>query len=583
MTDTIKFESHDIVESLAAMGDERPELVSIAASAGTGKTYTLQRLVLDEILRGTPLPEILVVTFTKRAAAEMSIRIRSILDRVLETWAKRDAQHDDAFDEDTPVWTIGEEGIRYVERALQDFDKATITTIHSFAQTLLAEHAFETRQPFRLQTVDSSELFEDCFYDVLRARIAAGGTGRRWLGAWLHTEWKGLEQLQKDLDSLYSRMPAGELVLEPEFDRSHEVVGLVENTDDETHELGLEKEHRPVIRNQARRRFYGALTAEIERRKTQNHLLTFNDMLTRVRDALDDPSAGLLETIAERYDVALIDEFQDTDPVQWDIFRKGFVDQGIDTYLIGDEKQSIYSFRGADLNSYRAAVRDAHEERLNYNFRSTAEMISGYNAIFRANFFEERTDDVYPEGVDAEPQELRKERLWPDDAAVEVLAMLDQKARPQLAPFRERMADEIRTLVDIRPTLTSDGQSLEPGDIFVLTFSNREAAAMGDALADRGVPYKFFRKPGLFDTDECREIIELLRAVARPDDRSARRKAFIGPFFGVPLEDVIACDERDELREAWRESVNSPSYSKTSWRPAEPAGVSCCARAARGA
>ena len=135
---------------------------------------------------------------------------------------------------------------------------------------------------------------------------------------------------------------------------------------------------------------FGPLVEErLRARKRAAGLFDFDDMLLLVDEALRGPrGAELAATLRARFRLAVIDEFQDTDPVQWQIFRTIFLDGGDPRplYLVGDPKQSIYGFRGADVSTYdgaRAAVTALggvhHLER---NFRSTPAVIDTYNAIF---------------------------------------------------------------------------------------------------------------------------------------------------------------------------------------------------------
>ena len=115
-------------------------------------------------------------------------------------------------------------------------------------------------------------------------------------------------------------------------------------------------------------------------RLQSGRLFTYDDMLTRLRDALADPDRGpaAAARLRERYRVVMVDEFQDTDPVQWEILRRAFV--GFRTLiLIGDPKQAIYAFRGADVYSYLDAVAaaDARRRPWRTNWRSDAALVDG--------------------------------------------------------------------------------------------------------------------------------------------------------------------------------------------------------------
>ena len=135
-----------------------------------------------------------------------------------------------------------------------------------------------------------------------------------------------------------------------------------------------------------RRRLALAVRNEVERRKRQAGVMTFDDLLTRLRNTLADPSQGeaTCARLRQRYQVVLVDEFQDTDPVQWEILRRAFGTGDATLVLIGDPKQAIYAFRGADVYAYLDAARHAGTEAtLRTNWRSDQGLIDAYDVMLR--------------------------------------------------------------------------------------------------------------------------------------------------------------------------------------------------------
>ena len=134
-----------------------------------------------------------------------------------------------------------------------------------------------------------------------------------------------------------------------------------------------------------RRRFAERVRKEMEKRKRALKILTYDDVLLRLRATLRDPSRGSLARarLRERYDVVLVDEFQDTDPVQWDIMSSAFDAQGKTLVLIGDPKQAIYAFRGADVHTYlKAKATVPSKWTLDVNWRSDKGLLDAYDALF---------------------------------------------------------------------------------------------------------------------------------------------------------------------------------------------------------
>ena len=132
-----------------------------------------------------------------------------------------------------------------------------------------------------------------------------------------------------------------------------------------------------------RRRLALAVRDELERRKRQMAVMTYDDLLTRLDDTLKGPGGeAAAKRLRERYRVVLVDEFQDTDPVQWDIMRRAFGDGDTTLVLIGDPKQAIYAFRGADVYAYlEAANRADKRATLEVNWRSDQGLIDAYDAL----------------------------------------------------------------------------------------------------------------------------------------------------------------------------------------------------------
>ena len=127
------------------------------------------------------------------------------------------------------------------------------------------------------------------------------------------------------------------------------------------------------------------ISEEIEQRKRDARLITFDDLLTRLDRALADDTRGpaVARWLRSRYDIALVDEFQDTDLVQWDIMRRAFGTGDSTLVLIGDPKQAIYAFRGADVFSYLQAAGEAtNRATLVTNWRSDQGLIDAYDALF---------------------------------------------------------------------------------------------------------------------------------------------------------------------------------------------------------
>src|SRR3954470_15736622 len=157
----------------------------VEASAGTGKTYVLEHLVVDLLLtRGATLDQILVVTFTEKATAELITRVRGKIEQ-LRALAPGDPACAPAATPDAACWIIDERARRKLRDALFAFDRASISTIHGFCQRLLADHAFASGRLFDEEALDEDEAFHAAFAEALRRDIAPAPALQPWLAPWL--------------------------------------------------------------------------------------------------------------------------------------------------------------------------------------------------------------------------------------------------------------------------------------------------------------------------------------------------------------------------------------------------------------
>ena len=294
--------------------------------------------------------------------------------------------------------------------------------------------------------------------------------------------------------------------------------------------------------------------------KLRRGLVDYSDMLRLVCDGLYGPRGDeLTQTLRDRYPHALIDEFQDTDELQWRIFRRLYVtnsDTGSLT-IIGDPKQAIYGFRGADVYTYLDAKQQLVQQGttpvyLTNNYRSTARVVDAYNNIltqstpFEAPFF---GDDIGYEHPVAAASELTAS--YDDNAPAAAIHLLRLHARDG-KPRSEAIRDALRRAIVERITalltprrgcrlLVRNGDAhrrTTARDIFVLTRTLAESYQMSEALGRAGVACSLYKQEGLFQTDEATEVRDLLAGIAQPGNRAARFRAWQTRFFGVKLADL---------------------------------------------
>jgi exodeoxyribonuclease V beta subunit len=311
-----------------------------------------------------------------------------------------------------------------------------------------------------------------------------------------------------------------------------------------------------------------AVRARLAEDKRARGLFDYDDLLALVLDTLRSSRGDdVVRAVRGRYRHALVDEFQDTDERQWEIFRRLFVEPldvrggaGVPRVptltVIGDPKQAIYAFRGADVHTYRRAcdaliAGGARRAVLDRSFRSSAALLEGLHALLApagGSFFSGPVRYEQPVRA-ARPALAAVDARGVPTPAVRVLHVVSARgdgagsAEPLRAKALRRTlapvyAAEIATLLDgAVQVVDEDGTHvLRASDVFVLTRTAAEGDEIADALRARGIPYAFFRKDGLFATDEAKDVLDVLLALVAPRDRRARVRALATPFFAVPLD-----------------------------------------------
>jgi exodeoxyribonuclease V beta subunit len=511
-----------------------PGPLFVEASAGTGKTWSIARLVArllaEEPIEGGEPPrieQILVVTFTNAATAELGDRIRALLATAVAELQRVQSKVADelpvAADQDPGLALLAGHGVGQkwrphpldvlqlridrLKRAVRDFDSASITTIHSFCQQALARLAFESgtdfdRTPFKQVNDLVGELVDDWLAAEL---VHVTDVRHAW---WFEEVGLNRERLLKI---------------------AHERLGLRSGrflpprpTSSTTWRQEVDAGEAPAADatrwfDEAVAEFAEHVHAEFNRRLARNRWVTFDSMLQEVADGTEHPPfvAGL----RAKFKVALIDEFQDTDGVQWQIFQKVFLaDPGARLVLIGDPKQAIYGFRTADLRVY-AAARDAvpadRRFTMRQNFRSDAQLIEALNRSLVPGPALLGFDDIPVEEVAASfDNRLRTAQgelpaplvlRWYDGRHVHpptdaLLSNSDAaKALPEL--LARDLAAELKQGW-LRKTETGE-RPVQANDFAVLTAMNYEAFDIRDALLAVGVPAVVARSGAVFDAVEA--------------------------------------------------------------------------------
>ena len=659
-------------------GPLTPGVTVLEASAGTGKTYQITNLVLRLVAEtGLTMGQILVVTFTNAATAELRDRIRDRLAQAAR--ALRGGESKDLFLSrfTRRAGTEREAWLRAVVRAQEEFDQAHISTIHGFCQRMLQQHAFESGVEFGLELLtDDADLLDALVDDYLSARVNtleaaeyafmvdACGLGRDELRkvaraavsdpdmpldspaserpphGWrerlerLRQEWgAGAEALGRRFDQgkptaknlaadpgaiIFAKKQTtytlnavkkkgpllmawieaclqGGTLLAPDGGLASWLDG--ENFQDklapdalldsdlwrlalETAALGREVEaaRRSNETSAPWREFVSWVRGEYLRRLEQQRVLCFQDLLRRLDQALRS-SPQLVQAIQGRFMAGLIDEFQDTDHLQWSIFRQLLGQGDRHLYLIGDPKQAIYGFRGANVHVYAAARGAEAPLTISTNYRSDARYVAAMNALLGRwpdSLFGHPGIPYIPVGANLDrlpldrliPPEDFGQDGWQDprsaplqlrfvggkpEAGDEVPGPLSKSRVGELLP-RQVAADVVSFLhagFKIQEDPEDDPAPVSPGDLAVLVRGNYQADQVVAALGEAGVPAVRAGAGSVFSSEEARYLLHWLKAVASPGDDRAARAAAVSPAFGWTARQLLDLDDPSRDNRRW--------------------------------
>jgi exodeoxyribonuclease V beta subunit len=591
---------------------------AIEASAGTGKTWTLSHLVVRLLLTGaeSDLRRILVVTFTNAAADELAARIRGVLAACRAVVAGRPGGTSHA----AALVAMGEAalGDRAVVRqrldlAWGDLDELAVGTIHACCKRVLETSAFLSGEAFAAELApDDSELVAAAVRDAWRARLWSDARLARLAADWtiagdvqIWQRWNrhpgtrvvpdiALGDALDALDaaaaavttaatpSAFATLDAWDWKKEkkPEAAIAHLAAGgdpvdvLVEIADLAADAEDLVKkadqpaaEAHPLLvacRNlhsavaTVRVAWLGWLCPAVAERLRSSQAVagvwTQDDLLRRVRAALDaHPELAL--SLRTRWPVALIDEFQDTDPVQWEVFHRAYADGGR-LVVVGDPKQAIYRFRGADLGAYLTAVEKARRLPLLINHRSDPRLVTAVQELIgrtSAPFLDPRVELPEVAGKDD------AERAMLDDADAPLTVLIPpEEGRP---PRRETVvaSEIVRLLSGVR----LGAQAVQPRDCAVLVRTSSQARAMREALRACGVPATMAADGDVLDSPAAAELHAVLAALARPRDGQALRLALATRGWGRTAAEIAALTADDG---AWQRQVDEVEIWHRRWQ-----------------
>lgn len=298
------------------------------------------------------------------------------------------------------------------------------------------------------------------------------------------------------------------------------------------------------------------------------------NLFTLLQSEQQSSQALLTEAIRKQFSVVMIDEFQDTDPYQWHIFKWLFLDSHNSQHrlwVIGDPKQAIYGFRGADVNTYINARSEilkagANSYRLNTNYRSITPLIKAYNQFFTARKTPENPGFWYPaDSIQVAAADRQKNPQLPqlvaDNSGLSAFNYIpldeDNNADARRIELADLIAEIIETRLVGRLEYTSGGDSkiLNYDDICVLIRANKDSDIIKQACLKRHIPVSIQRSQGLYKQTEAIAFEIILSAFHQPQDSRRVHNALSSVFFNHAFEDVAGlCEQQQQdVHQQWQQ------------------------------
>lgn len=606
----------------------------IEANAGTGKTYTLckivQRLIVDHEI---PIERILAVTFTNAAAHELKGRIRSNLQEVKDTLQPNQ---------------IKEKAL--LNRALGNFDDARLYTLHAFCKRLLAEFSFECGvRPDSELITDQSEMLKEVIQDFQRSFFGEAspfvsalsmtgnlspegledyfnqeeeeeeeegfnldeasnkcmGTLSELIKIWFHQKKDILNFLQEGArNGAYPRKLFNEIDRLMKQEKNPSIFSDSENlqppssTPEIVHfpDFQLIKILRKVFKDEIKPKDSSSLERPLFFSTVQNfcdqcdslelHILkifrkfafenllivkdrsnvrTFDDLQKLVAEGLGGEQGGAFaKKVSSDYDAALVDEFQDTDPLQFDILRKLFSldkeEHAKRIFYIGDPKQSIYKFRGADLNNYlsiKTGLESSNVFSLTTNYRTHPDLVSATNKFLTLHnlsedgqtdeshlFLDKRISFIESKGSSENaPQKIfvrNNHDLSFSPFNIRYLPKLNKQEKQE--SFEQRIlqdiSSEIIKLLDFDKSTLIGENLLRGSDIAVLCRSNKEADKIQQMFLEFQIPSVLLADRSVFKTEEAQHFKYLMETLINPFESKMIKRVLLLPLFGLTAQKI---------------------------------------------
>ena len=570
--------------------------VVIEASAGTGKTYSLTVLVVRHVAeRGLTADQLLMVTFTNAATAELREKTREQAQETLQHLRISKQEH---------PWMasmLASEASRLtaisnLQQFLSHFDDTTITTIHGFCQIVLRRAGLHSPAPQNYVVQDNvddiiNQVITDLLIDPMSvdARLLYGHATAKRKDLIAENVKSSLAQLGDAVKRAMGNPKALILPLLPPSPLATKLDGL------EDREVELTQQAQTIAS------YVNKVITEVHRRSYDAGIITYDDMVRMVAETLDkndEVAQNLARSIASQYSIVMVDEFQDTDASQWSIFSHIYEanPQEVTLITVGDPKQAIYRFRGADVQVYIDAVNNVLQSyALDTNYRSDKKLLTALETLLQNNTFDtagnvpfvsvnaaKKNEDgsitsisVPPNpNVPGAPLEIRY--LANDiqaGARTEPGSILKSGkiGQPKISNNESGLVQRIfwrdvanhivellqhGTIPDKKSLTDGATRAITPNDIAILVNSHSDAETAVRYLHESLVPAVRFKTDSVFGSQAAMHWLMLLGALANPGKPQYVR-AYALSWFGNVSEDELAQATDDTVADWQRQCAEN--------------------------
>ncbi|SEA16259.1 DNA helicase/exodeoxyribonuclease V, beta subunit [Arachidicoccus rhizosphaerae] len=613
----------------------------IEASAGTGKTYSIAILVLRILLektvdekdkeRNISIKEILMVTFTKAAVAELEERVRQFVRNAYRVSQGLGCEDQTIMDiVQSAIHVQGKSEVdRKLKEAVEFLDETSVLTIHSFCQQILREFAFETRQSFSVELIaDLSDVFRQQINQFWRSQITVMPVdmlsyfgkklSRKNLGEVVNDFFNGKPILnytqgeqyilndaywemcrsesahlngqidllkQQMLDfcinehafllnavdkNTHSRNAFAGIINNPELFLSaflkklDNPPGYIKNNFGQLFELAesfnrLSRERDDMAERQLLFIYAAAIydiAPAVNAYKEKHGQLSFDDLIDQLHNRLYvEHNDELVVAIQKKFKVVFIDEFQDTDRKQYDIFNSAFGRNTV-VFYIGDPKQSIYAWRKADIATYlMAASQVDNKYGMHINYRSSDDFIDAMNSFFMPHqnfdtfYYQNSPTGIYYHQVSPPAENKKANLLYKNDRFPVINIVEANNAKLVQAALVAQVAALLAGDYEIVEAHRNENgnrvlkrRSVRPNDIGILVRANNDAIPFKNDLAKLGIPSVVIGLSKILGSEEAKNVLYVLEAILNPT-RNTINRALLTSFTGLNLHEMMNQDE----------------------------------------